>query len=166
MQLTSAPSPALAFIQRNDFLVNPDDRGVAAALELRPVGADTVEVIVTDPWAEDGDNDPEAAHFYADTAASALNDVVDGVKLVVKTADGYVGQAGYFSGDEQYFANTLPGLTHQAAEVGWDWNGDGEYGDDEAAFVFPVASQADADRLDSIVRDQIGDYKVVFDVEA
>jgi hypothetical protein len=165
MKLTSAPSPALAFAQRNDFLTRPDDRGKAAALELRPTAPDVVEVIVGDPWAEPGDDTVDADRFYADTAASTLEPVVDGVKLIVKTRDGYVGQAGFVTGDEQYFGNTLPGLTSQAAEVAWDQDGDGEVTDDEAAFVFPVATQADADRLDPIVRDQMGDYPVVFSVE-
>lgn len=165
MNLTSAPSPALDFVRRNDFLTKPSGSDPAAALELRPVGPDTVEIIVGDPWAEPEDAADGADDFYADTAASVLENVVDGVKLIVKTREGYVGQQGYFSGDEQYFANALPGLTSQAAEVGWDRNGDGTVGDDESAFLFPVATQADADRLDPIVREKIGDYDVVFDVE-
>ncbi|MCW2921333.1 MAG: hypothetical protein JWL76_1207 [Thermoleophilia bacterium] len=165
MKLTSAPSPALAFVRRNDFLTKPNDQGKAAAIELRPTAPDTVEVIVGDPWLEPGDETKEADEFYADTAASTLESVVDGVKLIVKTRDGYVGQAGFVTGDEQYFGNTLPGLTSQAAEVGWDLDKDGTVGDDESAFLFPVATQADVDRLDPIVRNQMGEYPVVFNVE-
>ena len=160
MQLTSAPSPAQAFIQRNQFLVRPE-QGEAAALELRATAPDTVELVVGDPFGEGDD------HMYADTAATVLEPVVEGVKLIVKTPDGYVGEAGWFSGDEQYFANALPGLTSQAAEVAWDRNGDGTIDEDaEAAFLFPVASQADADRLDPLIRPKIGDYDVVFEVDS
>jgi hypothetical protein len=162
MQL-SAPSPALDFIARNQFLTKPSKYEPAAVMRLQPAGPDTVEVIVGDPWAED----PEYAdpHTYADTAASVLEPVVNGVKLIVKTEDGYVGQSGYFSGDEQYFANTLPGVTSQAAEVVYDLNGDGKTTDDEAAFLFPVQSKADIDRLDPLIKEQIGDYPTRFEVD-
>jgi hypothetical protein len=155
-------SPALAFARDHAFLTEGEHPAVQ---KLVPVDPTTVEVLVGDSWAEPGDADPEADHVYADTAASVLEQSVDGVRLIVKTQDGYVGREGYFSGDEQYFANSLPGLTSQAAEVEWDVDGDGIVGDDEAAFLFPVATQADADRLDPIVRDTISDYPVRFSVE-
>jgi hypothetical protein len=163
MQLTSAPSPALDFIRRNEFLTKPSKHEPAAVLRMQPAGPDTVELIVNDPWAED----PEYAdpNMYADTAASVLEPVVNGVKLIVKTEAGYVGQAGYFSGDEQYFANTLPGVTSQAAEVTYDLNGDGQMADDEAAFLFPVQSKADIARLDPLIKEQIGDYPVRYEVD-
>lgn len=164
MQL-SAPSPAVAFIQRNQFLTKPTKHEPAAVQSMRPIGADTVEMIVVDGWTEPDQRDEEMNQFYADTAATALESVVDGVKLIVRTPGGYVGEPGYFSGDEQYFANTLPGLTSQAAEIEYDLDGDGTVGEDEAAFVFPVASQADADRLDPLIVDQMGDYPVRFEVE-
>lgn len=162
MQL-SAPSPALAFIARNQFLTKPGAGEPAAVLRMQPAGPDAVEIVVTDPWADDPKyGDPRT---YADTAASVLEPVVDGVRLIVRTEDGYVGQSGFFSGDEQYFANTLPGLTGQAAEVTYDLDGDGRLADDEAAFLFPVQSKADADRLDPIIKDQIGEYPTRFEVD-
>lgn len=161
MQLTTPPSPALQFVQQHAWLTEGDRPPVA---KLVPLNATTVEVVVADPWAEPGD-DAEVHHAFADTAATALEQVVDGVSLVVRTADGHVGEPGWFSGDEQYFANTLPGLTSQAAEVGYDLDGNGATEEGEAAFVFPVATQADADRLDPIVRSTISDYPVRFKVE-
>lgn len=163
MQLTSAPSPALEFIRRYETLTKPTRYEPAAVLRMQPVGTDTVELIVTDPWAQDPEYaDPKT---YADTAASVLEPVVNGVKLIVKTEDGYVGESGWFSGDEQYFANTLPGVTSQAAEVAWDLNGDGTLAEDEAAFLFPVRSKADIELLDPIIKDQIGDYPTRFEVD-
>lgn len=163
MQLTSAPSPALDFINKYQSLTKPTRHEPAAVLRMQPAGPDTVELIVNDPWADD----PEYADpkMYADTAASVLEPVVDGVKLIVRTEEGYVGESGWFSGDEHYFANTLPGVTSQAAEVGYDLDGDGTVGDDEAAFLFPVQSQRDIELLDPIIKDQIGDYPTRFEVD-
>ncbi|MCW2927244.1 MAG: hypothetical protein JWM86_1212 [Thermoleophilia bacterium] len=158
----SAPSPALAFIQRNGFLTTGDHPAVQ---RMQPVGADTVELIVGDPWTQAGDapeDKLEGDHVFADTAATVLEQAVDGVKLVVRTPDGYIGREGFFSGDEQYFANALPGLTSQAAEVGSDLDGDGV---DEEYFLLPVATQADANRLDPLIKPQIGDYPTRFEVE-
>ena len=122
-----------------------------------------VELIVNDPWESNPEyGDPK---MYADTAATVLEPVVNGVKLIVKTEDGYVGESGWFSGDEQYFANTLPGVTSQAAEVTYDLDGDGTIGDDEAAFLFPVQSKQDIELLDPIIKDQIGDYPTRFEVD-
>ncbi|MCW2925962.1 MAG: hypothetical protein JWM98_3366 [Thermoleophilia bacterium] len=158
-----APSPAVDFVQQHGWLTTGEHPAVA---KLVPTGVDTVDVVVSDPWTEPGDApDPDGEHMYADTAASVLEQAVGGVKLVVRTPDGYVGQPGYFSGDEQYFANSLPGLTSQAAEVGYDLDGDGTVGDEESAFVFPVHSQADVDRLDPLVRPTIGEYPTRFSVE-
>lgn len=158
----SAPSPALDFIRRNEFLTKGTKHEPAAALRMQPAGPDTVELIVNDPWDHGPGAQPE---LYADTAATVLEPVVAGVKLIVRTEDGYVGKPGWFSGDEQYFANTLPGLTSQAAEVTYDLDGDGAIGEDEAAFLFPVDSQADIDRLDPLIRETITGYPVRFEVD-
>jgi hypothetical protein len=162
MQITTTPmSPAVAFTTKNAWLTQGDHNPI---VRLEPVGMDTVNVVVRDGWAEDGDSSEETSQMVADAAAGMLEPVVDGVKLLVTTASGYQGRPTFFTADENYFATSLPGVQSQVGEVGYDVNGDGVVGDDETAYLFEMDSAASAGRLDPLIRDSYGDYPVRFDV--
>ena len=132
---------------------------------VEPVAADAVRIVVQDPNAFDyPDDQPHMNQWVADNAASILEPVIDGVRLLVETPEGTAGEPGYFSRDEQYFATNIPGVTYQAGETWRDITGNDEMDPGEESWEFPVASEADAARIDRVVLDEIQDLPVRFEI--
>lgn len=163
--MTSSISPAQRYATENAWLTKGKNSPVVA---IKPAGPTMVNVIVRDSWA-DADEDPQTKKemnaTVADHGASLLEDVVDGVKVIVKSTDGYVGKNDVFpTGDEQFFGTSIPGVTSQFAEVEYDVNGDGKTGEDETAMLFEVNSAKRQAQIDKIVIDKYGDYPVRYEV--
>lgn len=161
---TIKSSPAQAWVNKNAWLTKSEDTPV---VKLKATSSNTADIVVRDFWSKDDpDNAAEMNNTVADHGASLIEDVVDGVKLTVRTEKGYVGQNGNFpTGDEQYFATSIPGVTSQVGEVGYDINKDGAVGDDETAVLFEVESAKRAKQINKLVVDKYGDYPVVFEVD-
>ncbi len=159
MDLTAPAAPALNLAMKYQWLTE----GKNSPFEkLEPIDANTLKVVVSNGTPAD----PESDQIIADTAAGMLEPVVDGVKLLVVTPQGSEGNPTWYTGDENYFASLIPGVTGQVIESEYDVDGDGTVGDDEAAYLFPVDTAERGEQLDRIMRDTYGDYPVRFSVDA
>lgn len=162
MHITAAASPAspaFALATKYHWLTQGDNSPFVA---LEPVSADTLKIVVSDGWDK---GNPESDQIIADTAAGMLEPVVEGVKLLVVTPQGIEGTPTWYTGDENYFASSIPGVTNQVIESEYDVDGDGTVADNEVAYLFPVDTAERGAALDHILRDEYGDYPVRFSVD-
>lgn len=161
MQLASPVSPAAQLKQELTRMMNGTNTPV---LDLIPSAPDTLEVVVHDGWfdRDEAAADPQAyresANLAADHAAKWLKPVIDGVKLVARTAHGHVGTAPAYPGwDEELFLNTgLPGSSGQYGSYEKDLDGNGTITPNEHVQVVPVRSEADKERLQRILTETFG----------
>lgn len=168
--MTAPISPASKLAHSLQWMTKPGMTGTYVK-EVRSTDANTVTIVVRDPNMDtEPDLSPEevqeAHQWITDNAASILEQTVDGVKLIAATERGSVGEASsYFSADEQYFGSNIPGVTSQAGDVWNDRNNNDVEDPGEDVFLFPVSSKAAGARIDRIVRNELNDKPVEFEVE-
>lgn len=161
MQINAAIMPAAKLANEMAWLREGSNTPV---LDLVPTAPDTLEVVVHNGWFE-GEKTGEWAELYkeeaksaADHAAKWLKPVIDGVKIITRTADGYIGEAPAYPGwDEEMFLNGgIPGYDSQYASYEKDINGNGTIEPNEYPFELYVDSEADKARWQHILVDTYG----------
>lgn len=126
---------------------------------LRTFGANTVVMTVADPFVTDPADHDIADKLAADSAMAVLEQAAHGVKLLVMTSTGYLGQVRELAPAQLTFASALPGVQRYDM-VASDVNGDGHIAPGEAVHHIEVADGETAARLDWLLRDRFDDGSI------
>jgi hypothetical protein len=127
---------------------------------MRALDPSTVQLVVADPFAT-GRGAEEADRLVADSARTVLEQAAHGVRLLPVTSLGYRGRLGELAPAQLTFLTGLPGVQRYDL-VPEDVDHDGAIAPDEFAHHVDVESQADAARLDWLLRDRF-DVGSIFD---
>lgn len=148
-------SPAASFIEQAGWLLRPG----SVVTGLFALDDRTVRVFVADPFVTHPRDRDEADRLAADSAMSVLEQAAHGVRLIPTTRRFYQGRLRELAPAQLTFTTGLPGVQRHDL-VPTDNDGDGIIAPDEVAHRIEVDTEADAVRLDWLLRDRFDEGSV------
>lgn len=152
---TTPASPAHAYVRDAQWLLQQG----SVVRDLQVIDAQTVRVVVADPFVTDPHDREEADRLAADSARTVLEQALHGVRLVPTTQSGYVGRLSELAPAQLTFTTGLPNVQRYDV-VPDDLDHDGFLAPHEVSHQIEVDTPADVARLDWLLRDRFDEGSV------